>query len=107
MLQTLNYGVMSSTSKEPVEIEKEFVGQLKFPRKDVLQKDEQKRERAQTIMKATRLGNGSKIKVKIVFEDSESLKFVHTTIWGATPNFIILKRGVTIPINRIHYISIY
>ncbi|RMG83668.1 MAG: hypothetical protein D6707_00610 [Bacteroidetes bacterium] len=98
---------MSSTPKKPVEIQKEFVGQLKFPREEVLKNPDLQKERTQSILNATRLGNGSKIKVKIIFEDSEGLKLVYTTIWGATPNFIILKRGVTIPINRIHFISAY
>jgi hypothetical protein len=98
---------MASTEKKPIEIQKEFVGQLKFPREEVLTNGNLQKERTQAILNATRLGNGSKIKVKIVFEDAEGLKLVHTTIWGATPNFIILKRGVTIPINRIHFISPY
>jgi hypothetical protein len=41
-------------------------------------------------------------KIKIYFEDSQSKKVVETTVWAITDQRVILKRGYSIPINRIY-----
>jgi uncharacterized protein (UPF0248 family) len=54
--------------------------------------------------RAMLLGNNHKHKVKIVFEDDECVKEVETTVWGFTDKRVLLKRGLVIPIHRIHEI---
>lgn len=90
----------------PTTIEKEQVDSLRFPASEVLDTSAQIDHRAAQLKKAVSLGNLDKIKVKIIFEDSESLRLVHTTIWAVTEQKIALKGGVTIPRNRIHSIQL-
>ena len=52
------------------------------------------------------LGNLEHTKIKIYFEDDKSRKLVETTVWGVTDKRVILKKGVVIPINRVHKISL-
>ncbi len=88
-------------------VAKENVSQLTFPKSDVLFSEIKQDERKRRIVRAMKLGNNKKFKVKIIFEDMESLKKVETTIWGVTEKNIILKQGTLIPIQRIHEIKFY
>jgi len=88
-------------------VAKENVSLLTFPKSDVLPSEHKQLERQRRIVKGMKLGNNKKHKVKIIFEDLESLKKVETTIWGVTEKNIILKKGVLIPIHRIHEIKFY
>lgn len=87
-------------------IEKEIINTLKFPANEVLARKESIEERIFALHRATSLGNLDKHKVTIVFEDSEGLKRVRTTIWAITDRKILLKAGRSIPINRIHSVKI-
>ena len=87
-------------------IKKEDIGNLHFPKKEVLSSKDHKNRRSIKLQNATRLGNIEHYKVKIIFEDSQGLKMVHTTIWATTEKNISLKGGTTIPINRIREINI-
>jgi len=82
-------------------IEKENVVGLKFPMNDVLATEEEKKLRAVKIHRATSLGNIESVKVYVLFRDEENLKRVFTTIWAQTSEKIVLKKGVSIPVNRI------
>lgn len=88
-------------------IEKEAIPMLTFPLEDVLEAPKQRINRSHSIEHAMRLGNLMKHKVLISFEDEEGMKSVHTTIWGITPQRILLKRGNSIPVHRIHKISFH
>ena len=88
-------------------VEKEEISEYSFPIGEVLDCEVKKSERGERIIKAKRLGNSSKGKVKITFEDKEGLKKVETTIWGVTLKNIILKRNTLIPIHRIHEIRFF
>lgn len=88
-------------------IEKESIVEFSFPKGDVLETEEQRDERQSRIARGMRLGNGSKGKVKIVFEDVEGLKKVETTIWGFTDKNVILKKTTIIPIRCIHEVKFY
>ena len=79
---------------------------MKFPKKEVIPSKDKKVRRQIKLENAMRLGNIEHYKVKIVFEDSEGLKLVNTTIWAVSEKNISLKAGVTLPINRIHEINI-
>lgn len=87
-------------------LNKEDIKTLHFPKKEVLSSRDKKVRRDIKLQNATRLGNIEHYKVKIIFEDSEGLKMVHTTIWATTEKDISLKGGTTIPINRIREINI-
>jgi hypothetical protein len=86
-----------TTTFEP--IEKEKIEALKFPAQDVLIDKEQIKERESELNRALALGNLEHTKIKIYFEDDQSLKLVETTVWGVTDKRVILKKGVVIPIN--------
>lgn len=98
---------MEAVINSPVKIEKEEVARLSFPAEEVLLSPNQSLDRRIALELATRLGNSHKGKVKIVFEDKNGLKEVQTTVWATTEKNIILKRGVCIPIHRIHSIKIF
>ena len=92
---------MATITKSIRQISKELISQLYFPSTEVLTDPAEITMRQLDIIKATRLGNADRYKVKIIFEDHEGVKMVNTTIWAVTENRIVLKRGVVIPIHRI------
>jgi len=92
------------TTQSPKKIEKEEVGNLHFPESEVLETTEDLQRRAYELERASKLGNGDHVKIKIVFEDTEGIKQVETTVWAVTKERVILKHGITIPIRRIHEI---
>ena len=55
----------------------------------------------QQINRAVRLGNSHKSKVKIFFQTALGLRMVHTTLWAATEDYIVLKCGQSIPMDAI------
>ena len=87
------------------EIPKEKVGYLSFPTGEVLNSPDEIKLRKFNAQQGLLLGNTVKGKVRIVFEDTESVKQVLTTIWGLTDMHVILKYGLTIPLNRIYSID--
>ncbi|MES2591435.1 MAG: hypothetical protein V4608_06090 [Bacteroidota bacterium] len=90
---------------KPLSIEKESIRDLKFPDNEVLASADDIKNRLANLERALTLGNLEHNKIKIVFEDSEGLKQVETTVWGVTDKRVILKQGVLIPIHRIHDIK--
>lgn len=79
-------------------IEKEQVPALHF-HKNI--KISQKPDLKNQLELATRLGNGYRSKVSIVFYTDEGIKRIHTTIWATGENYICLKGGVWLPISHI------
>ncbi len=90
----------------PVEIDKESVEGLNFPREEVLKDPQAIKNRRMMLMNATSLGNIHRSKTKIIFEDNEGVKQVETTIWATSEQNISLKHGITIPIHRIHEVRV-
>ena len=88
----------------PFSIVKESIRGLKFPDNDVLVSQDEIKIRYANLERALKLGNLEHNKIKIVFEDSEGIKQVETTVWGVTDKRVILKQGLLIPIHRIHEI---
>jgi len=86
-------------------IEKENVSKLNFPTQEVLTDKEIIKERLSDLERVTVLGNAGNIKVELFFEDSSEKYVVNTTVWGVTDKRVILKQGITIPINRILKVS--
>lgn len=92
---------MTNTTK-PVKVEKEAISGLQFPDSEVLKSTDDIKIRSAALERAMKLGNIEHNKIKIIFEDSEGVKQVETTVWGVTDKRVILKQGVVIPINRIY-----
>jgi hypothetical protein len=55
----------------------------------------------QELSYAVRLGNEFKGKTTVTFETTEGSRTVQTTVWSLTDNYIVLKGGITIPLNSI------
>ncbi|TXC81771.1 hypothetical protein [Luteibaculum oceani] len=91
---------------DPKLVEKEAIANFHFPHEEVLLTKEAQAERKIKIERATALGNTEKFKCRIVFEDSEGLKAVETTVWASGDDNIVLKQGVFIPVHRIHEIKL-
>jgi len=87
-------------------IEKENIEGLNFPNQEVLNSEVDIQKRQSDLERALSLGNMEQIKIKIFFEDTNSQKYVETTVWGVTDKRVILKQGVVIPINRIHFLEL-
>jgi hypothetical protein len=97
---------MSTTSDSIMTIEKELLDAINFPQREVLLEEKQISLREYNAKRAIRLGNLFKDKVKVIFEDTEGMKMIQTTVWGMTERYLIFKRGMVIPLNRIHEIII-
>jgi hypothetical protein len=87
-------------------IEKELIGELRFPAEDVLTEAERIRQRRADLERALALGNLEHSKIRIYFEDVDACHVVETTVWGVTDKRVILKQGVGIPISRIHTVKL-
>ncbi|MCB9195608.1 MAG: hypothetical protein H6600_05935 [Flavobacteriales bacterium] len=96
----------TSLAETPVLIQKEDIPSLKFPKEPLSRsKDEQSLLRKK-LRDSMVLGNIHHQKIRIVFQDDEGLKEVRTTIWAADERFIVLKKGVSIPVDRVVEIAL-
>lgn len=89
-------------------VQKEQVPSMRFPMHGLQSSatDLDLKKLRSKLWRATRLGNLEHNKVKLYFEDDAGLKMVHTTIWATGEHNVVLKSGVTIPINCIHDVII-
>lgn len=82
-------------------IDTEEIVLLHFPKEDVLfSKDEQ----ASRQLQVEKIAEDEHLKMstfRILFQDIEGLKAVQTGIWALTQKEVILKKGITIPLQRI------
>ena len=83
-------------------LDKKKIDKFSFPKRDVLSSEKEKKSLYSKIHRATSLGNIENHKVFIFFEDRGGLKKVFTTIWAQTKEKVVLKKGLYIPVNRIH-----
>jgi len=97
----------SELLKKATLVAKEDVGDLYFPKEEVIASLEQRQELLSKMEKALKLGNAYHGKVKILFEDDNGLKTVETTIWGITDKNILLKKTTILPIRRVHDVKFY
>ncbi|WGH75632.1 hypothetical protein P8625_00275 [Tenacibaculum tangerinum] len=82
-------------------VAKEQIKFLKFPKEEVLKKNQAVANRFIDLQRALSLGNLEREKVSIFFMDTQGLKKVETTVWGITDKSVILKQGTIIPLERI------
>jgi hypothetical protein len=87
-------------------VEKDQIQGLQFSKNEVLSDKEELILREQELQRAMKLGNTLKQKVKIFFKDQKSNKYIETTVWHANSNHVVLKGGITIPVNRIYKVEI-
>ena len=87
-------------------INKEMIPNLRFPDSEVLNSADSIIERRSELERALTLGNLEHGKIKLIFEDEESIYQVETTVWGLTDKRVILKQGIVIPIQRIHIVKV-
>ncbi len=80
-------------------IEKESIPQLTFRHTEPEVQNPLEIRRQLSI--ALILGNAQKHKVRLVFDSDSGLKMVHTTIWELDDQHVVLKRGVSIPVDNI------
>ena len=97
---------METIEREIIRIEKEEISKLHFAHEEVLGDKQLKIERNRDLNRGLILGNAFHTKVRILFEDSEQMYQVETTIWGLGQDFVLLKQGVFIPRQRIHKVVI-
>lgn len=83
----------------PQLIDKEAIQQLTFSHTEPEVQNPLEVQRQLT--KAMILGNSHKHKVKLIFDSDGGLKMVETTIWGLSDQRVILKKGLSIPIDNI------
>jgi uncharacterized protein (UPF0248 family) len=83
-------------------IEKEKIHSLQFPTADVLEDQNAICQRTIDLNRAQALGNLEHAKIRIYFEDNQSMKVVETTVWALTDKAVVLKQGARIPIHRIY-----
>ncbi len=102
----LNLSQSQTMESEFSLVEKEDVAQLKFPSKDVLRSESDKKKLRNDLDKAISLGNLEHHKVKIYFEDDKKKRLVHTTVWALTDKAVVLKQNVIIPMHRIYKLEI-
>jgi hypothetical protein len=94
----------SIVNTTPATVQKEMISGFRFPEKDVLSSKDDMKIRLADLERALKLGNLEHNKIKIIFEDTEGVKQVETTVWGVTDKRVILKQGIMIPIHRIYEI---
>lgn len=96
---------MSTTSTiamtTPKLIQKEEIPSLIFPKEPLSRSKDELSILRKKLRDSMVLGSIHHQKIRIVFEDSEGLKEVRTTIWAADDKFIVLKKGVSIPVDRV------
>lgn len=83
-------------------IDKQDVKSLSFNKHDVLEHETEKSLRAKKLFNAMRLGNGPDHgKVTIIFDTTDGIHRVETTIWAATDISVQLKADTHIPVSSI------
>lgn len=87
-------------------VEKEKIPDYHFVHHEVLNSQYEISLRKILLEEAMILGNGEKYKVKIIFETTDGLKMVETTVWETSDFHVELKGGVDIPINCIREVLI-
>lgn len=93
---------MENTTNTTIQrIEKEDIPKYQFVSYDVLEDKAERDARQADLQKAMVLGNGAQVKIAFVFQTTDGLKKVETTVWAATDASIQIKGGVSVPVHCI------
>ena len=87
-------------------VEKETLSNYHFVQHEVLNSQYEIDLRKILLEEAMILGNSEKYKVKIIFETTEGIRMVETTVWETTDAHVELKGGIEIPIWSIREVII-
>ncbi|MFP5471371.1 MAG: hypothetical protein ACLGGV_07220 [Bacteroidia bacterium] len=82
-------------------VEKEDIVSLHFPKDPLPRTKDEKKVLMMKLQKAQTLGNVHHNKIKIHFQDDQGPKVVNTTVWALGTDYVVLKKGIFVPINRI------
>lgn len=95
--------MFAPTTDQPIEtVEKEQIPLLRFSQEDVLTDKAALERRRADAERATRLGNAYQGKLDIFFQTADGQpKRVQTTVWGAHPEYLSLKAGITLPLRAV------
>jgi hypothetical protein len=87
--------------KTIIKLPKEQIVNLQFPKGN--QQNQLERDiLRQKLEKAVLLGNGQKIKVKLIIIDRNDQHYqVETTLWAVTEKHVMLKYGINIPLDAL------
>lgn len=88
-------------------IQKEEIPNYHFVSYDVLDNNEDRANRLNSLQQAMVLGNSEHHKLRIYFTTTDGVRGVETTVWATTEDTVTLKGGVSIPINCINKISFH
>ncbi|MCU0432591.1 MAG: hypothetical protein MUC87_03955 [Bacteroidia bacterium] len=88
-----------------MEISKEQLSELHFPKYDVLTDEQHRAERMRLIGNAVLASNLYKVKANIKFVCHQGTRSVVTTIWHCTDKHVVLKGGRVIPVHAIVNVS--
>jgi hypothetical protein len=92
--------------KTILNIEKENIQNLTFPKTDVLLEPDLQKKRMADLYRSQTLGNLLHTKVKITFESADQQTYVvETTVWAVGNSFVSLKGGVFLPIHSILHVD--
>jgi hypothetical protein len=83
-----------------MEISKEQLSEIRFPKTDVLTVQQQE-SRMLLLKNAMLAGNLYKTKSTLEFQTLQGLRSVTTTIWHCTEKHVVLKGGRVIPVHAI------
>lgn len=87
-------------------IQKEDLGSVSFSAENTHSKKETQTDLVRRLKEATSLGNLERGKVHIRFLTTTGICEVHTTIWHADDEHIVLKGGTSIPVRSIVDVSL-
>ena len=95
--------MFAPTTDQPIEtVDKEQIPLLRFSQEDVLTDKAALERRRVDAERATRLGNTYQGKLDIFFQTADGqTKRVQTTVWGAHPEYLSLKAGITLPLRAV------
>jgi hypothetical protein len=95
--------MFAPTTDQPIEtVDKEQIPLLRFSPEDVLTDKAALERRRVDAERATRLGNTYQGKLDIFFQTADGQpKRVQTTVWGAHPEYLSLKAGITLPLRAV------
>ena len=95
--------MFAPTTDQPVEtVEKEALPTLSFAATDVLPDQAARERRRADAERAARLGNAYHGKLDIFFQTADGQpKRVQTAVWGAHPEYLSLKAGITLPLRAV------
>ncbi len=87
-------------------VTKEKIPQLHFVSVPMITDESELKRIKHNLELATDMCQSFYTKTRIIFETREGTKEVLTTIWAATDNHILLKGGISIPMNCVRNVIV-